>query len=993
MLSNNSATTTATPRRPERAGERGGALAMAMIVLALISVVAIAVLATVSNEARIAGSDLRRTQTCYAAASEIERMTSDFSALYSTTARPSAQQITDIRDNHPQSLISDGFGFSNPVPVLGEDTTRLADMRTAQKITDNSYPRVTIPSGPFAGLMATVAPWRVNLTATHTATGTQCQLERDINNYLIPLFQFGMFTDGDMELHPGPQFTFNGRVHANGNMYLNGNVKFLDKVTTANELVRDVVRNGKVKLDSNYVTVQVGSIEVPLTKGSVNNGPNLSGATQGKRGFFLDSPDGTINTAWDSTSVAAASIPAGSTTGIANQFGGQVQTRTTGAAPLLLPLQLDGNPTREIIKRALSTDSSVLSDSRYHSKAQIRVLLDDESVPAGMVGGIPTGKGVSLSSFNPIRLPNLSLSSGGGRALWVVDDDGNYTTTSTNAIKQGGSSTRADTVRGVRSVAATSAAPDNVTIPAGSGVTGKILVEIVPASSTANPSPTPIDVTKEILSMGMTEGEPNAIVMLQRPLWAAFTQGSRDSNGLNDYLTYILNNTTIGADGEIDTTAVVQDTTNGFLTSLTDDGGKKRADAPPRLTDTDFWNAIVPINLYNVREGRINTTLGANAVYERGITNIVEINMRNFARWVDGVYDNNLLKGTNAVSTNIDPADGYIVYVSDRRGDKVKTEKIGTTNYDMTNGLVDNEDIYGPNDTLDPGEDVIDAGKTGNGTAKKDTLQKDTTELPDPATSVIGTGADWNARLARAKAVAAWTNPSNYFRRALRLTNAEDLQITGNTGKLSQTKGITVATENMVYIWGNYNTTGITCQPAGGSTLNDPSLLCNYAGNQVPTSIVADAFFPLSRTWFDGVSALFPDDLSKRKADRNLPTGLFLTQETSVRAAIISGNNLSALDGQPDAGNSSTNESRLCGGMHNFPRFLESWSDRWNFVGSLVPLFHSTQALGPYNSSSSIYGAPIRNWAFDDSFRNPNRLPPGTPMFQYIEPTGFKQTL
>ena len=32
------------------------------------------------------------------------------------------------------------------------------------------------------------------------------------------------------------------------------------------------------------------------------------------------------------------------------------------------------------------------------------------------------------------------------------------------------------------------------------------------------------------------------------------------------------------------------------------------------------WNAIVPINVYNVREGRINTSLAGDAVYERGIT-------------------------------------------------------------------------------------------------------------------------------------------------------------------------------------------------------------------------------------------------------------------------------------------------------------------------------------------------------------------------------------
>jgi hypothetical protein len=80
--------------------------------------------------------------------------------------------------------------------------------------------------------------------------------------------------------------------------------------------------------------------------------------------------------------------------------------------------------------------------------------------------------------------------------------------------------------------------------------------------------------------------------------------------------------------------------------------------------------------------------------------------------------------------------------------------------------------------------------------------------------------------------------------------------------------------------------------------------------------------------------------------------------------------------------------------MHNFPRFLENWnSQRWNFVGAVIPLYHSTQAFGPYNADSSIYSPPTRDWAFDDTFTNPNQLPPGTPSFQHIEPTGFRQIL
>jgi hypothetical protein len=479
-----------------------------------------------------------------------------------------------------------------------------------------------------------------------------------------------------------------------------------------------------------------------------------------------------------------------------------------------------------------------------------------------------------------------------------------------------------------------------------------------------------------------------------------------------------MNKTRKGADGEIKVGGgyPAQDGTYGFLTNLVDDtpSGLQpiRSDMPGGIPDdgvcaastnpvqcqllsdwgtSDWdknknWNAIVPINVYNIREGRINTSLTGDAVYERGITNVIELNMRNLARWVDGVFNNNLLLGTAAVSTNIASPDGYTVYISDRRGDDVKSMTVNSMTFNATNGMVDNEDIYGPNGTLDSGEDVQQTG----------VLVKDTNELPDPAVLTAVSPGYGTDRIKRAITVNDWINLASnnidhkMFRSSVRLFNGENLQISGATGKLSQTKGITVSTENMVYIWGNYNTTGIDVAPPDGvSCLNDTSGVCRYLGNQVPTSIVSDAFFALSKTFFDSETAMYPDDFSKRRADSS-PT---VAQETTVRTAIIAGNNLSALTGAPDAGNSSAGESRLNGGMHNFPRFLEDWNMRWNFVGSLIPLYRSTQAVGQFNASSSIYQPPIRNWAFDITFTTPTRLPPSTPLFQHIEPTGFKQIL
>lgn len=978
--------------------ERGAALILAVMILMILGAISVTVLAVVSHEIKIAGSDLRRTETYSATVSALENMTNQFSALFQRTSNPTAAQLDAVAGKYPTELTAQGFTFTQSLKL---------DQPTLDKMSPGGVaPYVDIEKGQLAGLKASVTPYKMTATAINSYTGARVTLERTINNYLVPLFQFGMFSDKDIELHPGPAFTFNGRIHTNGNLYLNGNVTMLDKVTVANELVYDVLRNGSVRTGASVKMMVGGTLPVSLTKGSVVNGPNFPGAAVGARGYNPTSPNGSNNATWTTTSAnpAAAGTP--------NQFGGQLLTRSTGATPLVLPLQLGGSSTIELIKRSVAGEAvldPVLSKSRYHTKSEIRIIIDDESM-TGDAAGIPTGQGLTLSNFNPIALD-------GGNALRVVGDNGSYSTSLNWAQGDPSRSKPADTVRGIRndySVWTSSASSVNATasdasntnnasvprgpgggfIPTGAGIKGRILIQIVAPDGT-----TIRDVTKEVLSMGMTEGEPNGIVYLQRPLWAAFMQGSRDRDGGNENLEFLTSDPSSRciADGEIDSSKFSIDASAGFYNtaaSQVDDDAHTGTTPYTPTTAADFvrndkipagsMNRIVPINVYNPREGWINSGLAASSIYERGMTSVIEINMRNLARWVDGVYDNTLLKGTPAISANIDGRDGYVVYISDRRGDRRKTEldRAGKP-IQMTNGTVDNEDIYGPNNTLDPGEDVLVAD------TDKGTLQKDTLELPDPSGGTIWTVGS-GTRRTRAETVQSWANPNNYFRRSVRLFNASNLQISGATGKLSTTKGITISTENMVYIWGSYNTTGIAATPAVGTS----TLVAEYLGPQVPSSIVADAIFPLSRTWSDSMSSINPEGgnsgSTMRTADVNVSGP---TQETSVRAAVIAGTNMSALTGSPDAGNSA--DSRLSGGIHNFPRFLENWltpQRRWNFVGSLCPLYYSTQALGPWTYiNQEVYGAPTRNWAFDTTFRVPTRLPPGTPQFQYIEATGFRQ--
>src|SRR5687767_9196110 len=411
---------------PGLSTESGAALATALLMLALLSAIAMTVLAVVRTETRIAGSDLKRTQAFYAAASGIEKMTSDFSQLFSKTSRPTQAQLNGIKNSPPAGLDTEGYTLLQDLFV---DTATLNAMKTTQgiPITSTTLPNAVMGAdSPFAGLNASVNPYTMNSRAT-SIDGTQVALTRQMNNYLIPIFQFGVFTDKDLEFWPQPPMTFNGRIHANGNIYFGGDITFLQRVTTANEAVRDKLRNNAVNTtlvgdEPMFYSIprfKLSSTTVEMTqgKGSVLNGPNIltQPRTDG-RGNFTGSPTGTDNPWW---------VPNSKTT-----FGGLMLSRSTGVLPLKLPLQLGdvNKQPLELIKRSMPDDNlsgyQALKDSRYQNKAQIRILIDDENAGNGTSNeaGIPTGKGVLLSTFIPSEL-------NGGNALRVVGDNGTYIST------------------------------------------------------------------------------------------------------------------------------------------------------------------------------------------------------------------------------------------------------------------------------------------------------------------------------------------------------------------------------------------------------------------------------------------------------------------------------------------------------------------------------------------------------------------------------------
>ena len=82
---------------------------------------------------------------------------------------------------------------------------------------------IRVPQGEtFGGLNAFEARYHVFSEAHNTRDiRPEALLEMVFRSRLVPVFQFAAFYDKDLEILPGPDMLLNGRVHANGDLYLN----------------------------------------------------------------------------------------------------------------------------------------------------------------------------------------------------------------------------------------------------------------------------------------------------------------------------------------------------------------------------------------------------------------------------------------------------------------------------------------------------------------------------------------------------------------------------------------------------------------------------------------------------------------------------------------------------------------------------------------------------------------------------------------------------
>ncbi len=923
--------------------ERGSATVIALLVMGLLTVFVSLALSRASSEAMLMNNDASEGRAFNAAQASLETMTRNFNKIYDVRLSPLASDLTHIQTAAVPGFTS--FGFN-------------------QLITPTAAPtQVVISGGSFQGLYATRDAWRLDTTATETSSGVQVQLTREFYNNLVPIFQFGIFYDDNMEFHPGPKFAFGGRVHSNASIFLMAGTEltFDSRVTAVNQIVTEVARNGSpwTNWDEKvYVKNASGTpIQLKHDMGSVRNGPDIVPNDP-------DMPDGIRNPAWNT---------------IRSLFDGNLQSEVKA---LRLPIKgVDDEDYIELVRRgkdvgslykdalgatvpvtAGTADVALLSKERYTNKTGIRIsLADSKAKLPGCASGVgtnaipgPCGVRLDGAALKPaLNTPWLDANVDGSEGYQPLPM-GAYVATRLNGNRLDQSNGRQNWIK----------------------------VEIV-SVNVATGLPQAQDVTEEFLALGVTEQparitvggvtkfeidplvynhtalvgtDSRSVIKLQRFLMPGpDVKAGVASNFLSFYnwttdYNLVVTNTGVAIPGPV--------VDGGFADSTVH---KKKARVDSAVLDK--WVVPFPIEMFDTREGLYNDDLDVATVYPNGVVprngvmSMIDIDVANLRRVLAGAFDGQFPATTTYAvanggvafrSTNVPSANGWVLYVSDRRGDR---------DFD---GEYDMEDIYGNNDGLLQSGENVNFNKNAMGLG---ILDVDLTWQECPRYSEVD-GPDVASVL-----------DHKYYRRGVRLINGTVLPGTLDLATPGNTLGFSVAAENAIYVKGNYNATGV-------SEYNDPTSPKKYIPFddpvQIPASIVGDAVIILSNNWNDGKSFRYPFALGSRVAT-----------ETTVRAAILAGDAMSSLNAAPNQGGGDT---RLNGGVHNFKRFLENWGGIYlNYCGSLINLFNARNNTGAFKCCIKVYSPPIRNWIYDTSFLDPSRLPPGTPAFQFVQVTGFQR--
>lgn len=222
--------------------------------------------------------------------------------------------------------------------------------------------------------------------------------------------------------------------------------------------------------------------------------------------------------------------------------------------------------------------------------------------------------------------------------------------------------------------------------------------------------------------------------------------------------------------------------------------------------------------------------------------------------------------------------------------------------------------------------------------------------------------------------------PQSFY--GVRLRNGANLRAAANAAGAPNPRGISVVSDQMAYIYGDYNASSANFRTS-------PSDNVGY----LPAAVMADAVTILSNSWLDSYNATTA--LNKPGSNCNT-TPWRGTSNTTVNAAFLA-NTMTTGNAEGAAGmdkDSGSNLESYNGGLENYPRLLEHWGQAKDCInggrtltyrGSFVSLSTPKHTQSIWRQTGNYYNAPVRNWGFDTNFRIADNLPPRSPRFVYLK--------
>ncbi len=292
----------------------GFALVTVLIFSVFLTMIGLSIVVLSTTEVMISSNNMLEKKAFFAAEGGLENMIADLAQITANQSIPTPQQLLSISEVPPDF---DGYSF----PEYGISR-------------DGSAYLQTITVGPYSGLYAIVQPYRMVSSAAGPQSAS-VRVERASEHHLIPIFQFGIFYEEDLEVFPGPEMTIGGRVHSNKSMYLGSNTDlYMDGVVTAAGSIYNTRKDEGAQ--------PPGDVKIKDDRGTYKK-------------LLFDSTDPN----WEDKALRT--------------WGGRVQDQAHGILKIGLPLPENVQPI-EIIKRGELGDSEILREARFYYLAGLKIV-------------------------------------------------------------------------------------------------------------------------------------------------------------------------------------------------------------------------------------------------------------------------------------------------------------------------------------------------------------------------------------------------------------------------------------------------------------------------------------------------------------------------------------------------------------------------------------------------------------------------------------------